>query len=248
MPMTDSVPNAAPLAASPKVRSHFDSATYLDKNPVVPFREKLARDMLGEFHGLAVLDAGCGDGSVSRGYLESNRITFLDVSPHMLSETARRLPAEYAQRAELIHASLLDAALDARFDVIVCLGVLAYIEDTEAAIGRLAALLKPGGRCLLQITDADTAFGALAYQYAVRLAQVVARGCTRPAKTTRSQILSCASNFGLTLMAEERYAPTLPGLRRCPGLFARYLAWSRRHRMGSELVMLLASRKQRRAG
>jgi 2-polyprenyl-3-methyl-5-hydroxy-6-metoxy-1,4-benzoquinol methylase len=197
--------------------------------------------MLGEFHGLSVIDAGCGNGSVSMGFLLDNRVTFLDPSSHMLSETAKAIPPECASRAELIHAGLLDAALERRFDIIVCLGVLAYIEDTGSAIERLAGLLKPGGRCLLQITDADTAFGALMYHYAVRHARLVAPGCTRPTRTTRSQILSSASNCGLNLIAEERYAPTLPGLRRWPRLFARYLAWSRRHRMGSELVMLLTS-------
>lgn len=240
--MTDHTQEAAPVAAL-RARSHFDWATYLPRNPVVPFRKTLASDMLGEFGGLSVLDAGCGDGSISRGFLSNNRVTFLDVSSNMLGEAERAVPPAFASRAAFVQASLLDAAFDTRFDVIVCLGVLAYIEDTGRAMERLAGLLKPGGHCLLQITDAGAAFGALMYHYAVRHAGFVAPGCTRPARNSRSQILSYASNCGLTLIAEERYGPTLPGLRRLPRLFARYLARSRRHRVGSELVMLLEAQK-----
>jgi len=228
------------IARNTEVRSHFDATTYLYNNAVVSLRERMACDMLGELRGLMVLDAGCGDGSVSRSFLAHNHVAFLDVSSHMLDEAAKAIPAEYASNAELIHANLLDAKFHTQFDVVVCLGVLAYIEDTERAIALLAGLLKPGGRCLLQITDTETALGKVMYSYAFRLAQLVTARATRPTRMTRSQILSCAAQCGLTFVGEERYPPTLPGMRSCHRLFSKYLEWGRRRRLGCELLILLA--------
>jgi 2-polyprenyl-3-methyl-5-hydroxy-6-metoxy-1,4-benzoquinol methylase len=196
--------------------------------------------MLGEYRGLTVLDAGCGDGSVSRGFLPDNRVTFLDVSSRMLAEAAKAIPADYAARAELIHAGLLEAEVHAQFDIVVCIGVLAYIEDTERAIAKLAGWLKPGGRCVVQICDTESALGKAMYYYAVVLAKIAAAGCTLPAKMTRSQILAAASRCGLTFVSEERHPPTLPGLRSRPRLFTKYLEWGRRRRQGCELYLLLA--------
>jgi ubiquinone/menaquinone biosynthesis C-methylase UbiE len=223
--------------------SEFDPATYLEHNAVTPLRERIVRDMLGEFRGLRVLDAGCGDGSVSRRFLAHNHVTFLDVSAGMLAEAAKAIPPEYVPHAELVHAGLLEATFHTQFDIIVCFGVLAYIEDTERAIAHLAELLAPGGRCLLQITDTDNVFGKLIYNYARRRGQFVEAGRSRvtPTRMTRSQIVACASQHGLTFVGEKRHLPTVPGMWRFGRrLSSKYLEWGLHRQLGCETYIELA--------
>jgi ubiquinone/menaquinone biosynthesis C-methylase UbiE len=223
--------------------SEFDPATYLGHNAVTPLRERIVRDMLGEFRGLRVLDAGCGDGSVSRSFLAHNHVTFLDVSASMLDEAVKAIPLKYISHADFVHAGLLEATFRTQFDVVVCLGVLAYIEDTERAIARLGGVLAPGGRCILQITDTDDALGRLIYNYARRRGQLVEAGRSRvtPKRMTRSQIVTYASRLGLAAVGEKRHLPTVPGMWRFGNrLSSRYLEWGLRRRLGCELYMELA--------
>ena len=61
---------------------------------------------------------------------------------------------EILERANYVHDDILRFETRELYDVVLCVGVLAHVPDTEALVGRIACLLKPGGRCVLQFTDA----------------------------------------------------------------------------------------------
>lgn len=214
------------------VRAYFDPTTYCRRNAVIRLRERIIRDMLGDLRGVRILDAGCGDGSISVGFLEHNHVTFLDISAAMLKETAKRVPPEYSSRAELIQGNLLENRFSEQFDIVLCLGVIAYIKDTERVIQRVAEVLKPGGRFILQITDASTLLGKWLHHYAHY------RGRITLSRTTRQQIVDVAFRCGLVFCGEERYPPSLPGMPFLGQLvWRKYLEWGHRRQLGCELVM-----------
>jgi SAM-dependent methyltransferase len=101
------------------------------------------------------LDAGCGAGRLSvalaqRGY----EVDAIDASPAMLAR-ADRLAAE-AGVASAVHTRAADVHAmpfaDARFDVVVALGVLPWVESPPQFVAEIARVLKPGGRL---VTTAD---------------------------------------------------------------------------------------------
>lgn len=95
-----------------------------------------------------VLDAGCGTGRVAielarRGH----EVVGVDLDPSMLAVARRDGPDLRWFRADL--ADLDDLELGAPFDVVLCAGnvVPLLAAGTEpAAIGAMAAVLRPGGR------------------------------------------------------------------------------------------------------
>jgi S-adenosylmethionine-dependent methyltransferase len=82
---------------------------------------------------------------------KGHEVTILDPSPKMLTEAHRRLAQEdeeVRRRVRLVegdgeHAT--DIFGHGAFDVVLCHGVLMYLEDPRPMIRALSALLRPGG-------------------------------------------------------------------------------------------------------
>jgi predicted TPR repeat methyltransferase len=224
------------------VKVHFDTtATYLKDNAIIPLRKRLVREILGDLRGLRILDAGCGDGSISVAFVKHNHVTFLDISTGMLNEVAKAVPVEHSSRAELIQGNFLESHFPQQFDIILCIGILAYIENPDRVLHRVAKLLKPRGRSIFQITDAATLIGRGLHRYA-RCRQSIAASLNyvAPTRITRQEVLVAASQCGLALVREERYPPTLPGMRYLgQTVCSSFLEWGNRRQLGCELLMEL---------
>ncbi|MEM7763352.1 MAG: class I SAM-dependent methyltransferase [Pseudomonadota bacterium] len=109
------------------------------------------RAQLGDVRGLAILDAGCGPGFLTRDLLAlgASRVVALDISPNMvrLAEERNGPSVEYlvADLAQPI------AQADARFDLIVSSLALDYVRDWSRPLGEFYRLLKPCGRLLFSV-------------------------------------------------------------------------------------------------
>jgi SAM-dependent methyltransferase len=112
--------------------------------------------------GQSVLDAGCGYGANLRYLLRLPlRLTALDPDRPALA-AVRRLPEKHpAVHATLdcVEARIEDMRFGAgRFDVVLCLHVLHYVEDHAAFEQQCEALwrvLKPGGWCLWRMATSQ---------------------------------------------------------------------------------------------
>jgi ubiquinone/menaquinone biosynthesis C-methylase UbiE len=104
-----------------------------------------------------VLDIGCGDGSLSLPLLtQTNHITFVDRSKSMLDLVLSRIPHGWTDRTALLNMDFMEADLpEQSFDLIICVGVMAYIADRRAALRKIASLLKPGGTLIVECSDGD---------------------------------------------------------------------------------------------
>lgn len=103
--------------------------------------------------GEEVLEVGSGIGNLSVFLKDRQRVCLTDVSPAYLEILRERFgPHPHVS----VHAWDLGQAppeaLEAgSFDTIICLNVLEHIEDDRAALARMRALLKPGGRLALLV-------------------------------------------------------------------------------------------------
>jgi len=109
--------------------------------------------MLGEVEGRRVLDAGCGEGYLSRMLARRGaRVVAVDYSAKLLETARQRTPAELS--VEYIHANCEDLHVlkDDSFDLIVSNVVLQDLPDLAAAVAELFRVLRPGCFAALAIT------------------------------------------------------------------------------------------------
>lgn len=190
------------------VRTFFDDPrNYLQSSSaMIALRTQLARELLGELHGCSILDVGCGNGAVSVQFLASNHVVFLDLSPVMISEARRLTPLELLPRAEFVCANFLEHDVGRQFDIVIGIGILAHVADACQAIDRLGRLVRPGGSCLVQFTDADVLTSSVYASYG-HLRDWV-KGTARPYALTSigmSQVLEKFTAVGFSLAAMRRH-------------------------------------------
>jgi len=122
---------------------------------------QLARHVPGR-PGRRVLDIGCGQGtqllSLAR---HGHTVTGLDSSQALLGDLARSLRAEAPEvrgRVRLVRGDARDTAAlfrAARFDVVLCHGVLMYFPDPGPMLAAAAAVTAPGGLVSLLVRNGD---------------------------------------------------------------------------------------------
>lgn len=123
-------------------------------------RRSIVRDAVGVEAGERVLDLGCGPGfyvaELQQQVGPEGSVVGIDMSAPMLALAARR--TEGRDNVELHEASATDLPFeDARFDAAVCVQVLEYVADVDAALAECRRVLRPGGRLVVWDVDWATA-------------------------------------------------------------------------------------------
>ena len=175
-----------------------------------------------------ILDIGCGDGSLSLPLLgRAEQITFLDRSKAMLDRVAAQVSPGAGSKVAYVNAGFMDADLgDAQFDLILCVGVLAYVQDVNAFLARVCAVLRPGGTLILECTHGGHFISRLERAYQALT------GWLKPkpfdAFTYQpAQVVTAAEAQRLRLERTYRYAYSVPVLTRFLRAASAY-RWIRR--------------------
>lgn len=96
--------------------------------------------------GETVLDLGCGTGQLTAKIAESGaRIIGIDASPEMIEQARKNYPLIEFQVADVRRFES-----DERFDAVFSNAVLHWIHPPEQAIRRMSAVLRPGGRLVIE--------------------------------------------------------------------------------------------------
>jgi SAM-dependent methyltransferase len=163
-----------------------------------------------------VLEVGAGTGHYSLGLARRcARVVALDAAPEMVDYLRERAEREGAANLETGVGRLPDA-LDAAgpFEGVVCLGVLGYVEDLEAALGALAARLRPSGWALVSLPP-RTLEGRVhrvvelmgRRRVSLRLAGEAVAAAGRAGLTVASSARAGVTPGGITLLLEARRGP-----------------------------------------
>ncbi len=155
--MVKLMPSSAP--APTRVRNRFRAKAeqfddlYEDERPLVRLlrpgllrRRQLAVDTVRSYGSPHVLDVGCGSGRIAELVLEAGAGHYvgIDFAEEMLALARTRL-ARFGERAELIEADFMEAALEGPFEVILALGLFDYLPDPKSFSRRMVELCAPGG-------------------------------------------------------------------------------------------------------
>ena len=122
-------------------------------------RLTLACELGGASSG-RLLDCAAGTGEITCALLKSGRFnhaTVVDVSPAML-QSAKDLLTSQIKNTELefVHSDVFNFKPSAsRFDLILCLGLIAHTGRLDTLLPHLRSMLTSGGQIILQTTLAD---------------------------------------------------------------------------------------------
>jgi SAM-dependent methyltransferase len=112
--------------------------------------------------GSTVLEAGCGTGAQTVTLARNSpgaRFTSIDVSAGSLAEAKARVGAAGLENVQFRQADLFDLPFaSASFDHVFVCFVLEHLSRPEAALGKLKAVLKPGGSITVIEGDHGSAY------------------------------------------------------------------------------------------
>jgi ubiquinone/menaquinone biosynthesis C-methylase UbiE len=108
--------------------------------------------------GDLALDVGCGTGHFTQMLAQAGaEVTGCDASEAMLRQAARTLPD---LRWQLADARELPYA-DASWDLVLSVTMLEFVEEPARALDEMWRVLRPGGRLVVAVLQADTPWHAL---------------------------------------------------------------------------------------
>jgi len=93
---------------------------------------------------LRILEVGCGAGWLCPALKQFGQVTATDLSDEVLARARGRVPD-----VKFIAGDFMALDFEKQFDVVVSLEVLSHVEDHDAFITKLGALLRPGGYLML---------------------------------------------------------------------------------------------------
>jgi ubiquinone/menaquinone biosynthesis C-methylase UbiE len=229
-----------------RAKAYFDGNEYLENShDRIVIRSSIVKEFLGSTTHSRILDIGCGDGSLSLPLLhESNRLTLVDISEAMLRRARQRVPAQYSGNVTWINDSFAAVDDKERFDVILCVGVIAHVASVDALFTKIAAVLSPGGRLVVETTPNPFPLGKLLGPYYRLRSRLAGRaGDYAKNRLKVSELVSRAAAIGLEQLRSARYSIPLPGMSHWPqSLKLRYTRFTLENpllsRFGSEHVLL----------
>jgi 2-polyprenyl-3-methyl-5-hydroxy-6-metoxy-1,4-benzoquinol methylase len=238
-----------------RVRKLFqDTAVYLGKDHQAEVRRILLGEQIRIPGDARILDVGCGDGRVSLQFLsEGTRVVLMDISESMLDKARQRIQAPLRANVELRNEDILETRLEGKFDLIVCLGLLAHVTSAETVIRRVASLLTHNGQCVFQITDDDHPVGRLLYTYSAGRTENDNPDSYLLTRIGRAKLYAICAEAGLYPRTVLRHWSVLPGLSLLPNaVLKRYQLLTGRFtflsKMGSELIVLFEKRPTKDLG
>ncbi len=121
----------------------------IEREPMMPTFLKL----LGDVSGLVTLDAGCGEGYLSRILAcRGANVTGIDIAGRLV-EIARAKDPEGKITYEVANLSQPLPAYESHFDLIVSRFVLNDVYDYRGFLATLGSVAKPGGRLIISMNN-----------------------------------------------------------------------------------------------
>ena len=198
-----------------KVRAFFNQPGYLkNSSDRISIRADIVKQFLSSPANVSILDIGCGDGSLSLPMLsESNHIRLVDISENMIEKVGQRVPDALKSNVTLINDSFELVSDDDRYDIVICVGVIAHVPDVSRLWRKIAKILKPGGLLVVETTPNPYPLGNLLRPYYYIRCKLAGQAPGYAKNRLKvGDLLASATAIGLEQKAHVRYSFPLPGM------------------------------------
>lgn len=140
------------------------------------------------------LDVGCGPGAYLPLLSTSGYEVFgFDISEKMLAHAKANLLKHHGMPIHFDHGDIHALPYrDKTFDLVLCIGVIMYVDDDRRVLSELARVLKPGGHLIIA-TDNKTNFADLV-DFPMRLRSFVTKLARQKRYATKTHSATQASN------------------------------------------------------
>jgi ubiquinone/menaquinone biosynthesis C-methylase UbiE len=194
-----------------------------------------------------LFDCAAGTGEITCALLRSGRFshaTVVDVSSAMLQSAKDLLTSQIKDMdLEFVQSDVFNfKPSDSRFDLVLCLGLIAHTGRLDILLPHLKSMLTPGGRIILQATLTDHLGARIIRALTVR--SEVARRGYRISWFSQRNISDACDRAGLRILETRRHNVGVPfGDRFWPWanfqLEIRLEKWASRH--GADAIYLLGA-------
>jgi ubiquinone/menaquinone biosynthesis C-methylase UbiE len=199
------------------VRSLFEQPSwYFSRRGYdIRIRTETVRQMVPLRPGMRVLDIGAGDGSVSLPLLTpKTHVTMLDLSSKMLALARSKVPCRLLDNVEFINDDFANVNFAPQsFDVILCIGLLVHVVSPSDLIAKMAGLLKPDGKIILECSDAAH-FASRFFTHLYRVKSWFRHGRYGLNAVSYAEVLQMLRGHGLSPVESYRYSTPFPGVNR----------------------------------
>lgn len=134
-----------------------NTAHYLKYDYNLRIRQETVQFFTKDLDFENVLDMPCGNGEISTPLLEhTESLTLMDISSNMVTLAENSVPIQNKHKVRSVNTDFFSHNFgDQKFDLIICLGLLAHVESPEALLGKLSKLVKKDGYIIIQNTDSE---------------------------------------------------------------------------------------------
>ncbi len=195
-------------------------------------------ELFGQRRDGKVLDIGCGPGITAEHLVKSGfEVYGVDISPEMINECRKEFGHLSAAHFSVGKIEAMEFP-DSFFDVVLCVGVVEYVDDDLAAIKEMARVTKPGGTIIVTLPNRVSPYRV--WQRTVyrglRAAVRALRGSAPPPEVvhreySRASYVRLVESCGLKVTTVLYYNFSLllfPLDRLFPGLAVRVSRWFER--------------------
>ena len=144
-----------------------DISHYLTFDYNLRIRRETVSSFIGDNNYAQVLDMPCGTGDMSVPFLNRfSELTLIDIASNMLSHAESKIPSTDRARVHLVNADFFRMDLsEKKFDLVICLGLLAHVNSPEDLLAKLASIIPQGGSLIIQNTDSSHVYSHLIRAY-----------------------------------------------------------------------------------
>jgi 2-polyprenyl-3-methyl-5-hydroxy-6-metoxy-1,4-benzoquinol methylase len=194
------------------VRELFENTTqYLKFDYNLRIRKETVDTFTKNLHFKSILDMPCGNGEISIPLRnKANHLLLMDLSSNMCKLASENIPVS-SNKIDVINADFFSYDFNGqKFDLIICLGLLAHVESPKLLLDKLSGCVQNGGHLIIQNTDASHFYNYLIGIY-LGIKNIFKKQSYPLNKVTGSYIENDLSGKGFKKIQQFRYNQSFLG-------------------------------------